>query len=1197
MSISKNSLSTLLNDLVRIQMNASEIVNELSKAVSSNSDTVELDLMDGNNAVRKVTIPSYSGLKSQIERLDESLKSMSGLGGSNSTIKLSDGSFRKVIANSLKKEAKNISSIGYPTTFESRENWFFEQFLSPLLYVSFNFQGQIKPNTQRVEMARYLLKLDSNQKLDYFNNFIKGNTSISSDRLLSDLGSQNIEFNLDRDYIDLPPRSLRYYGNFSVQRVFEETKDVTVDGEVVKKKELKFRLNKLTYNDSESNFPDTQQVKVGDFLVINGDNQSTRYRIDSIQSSTKTIGVKKIEGFTEVGVGNNNLAFYSSDEDIVNNVNVGVSLSEYSVVFIRPIDPDSNIGSPDWSPGVGFYTNELTIQREDGTQQSLISYYQEEVADFGQFLLSGSQENIKPSSLAEIPEVPTLNESNFNVLQINRHATDSPIIDDIKKLHQDKQTVDSQIKQLETSIKDLRLKINTVKYTSQIQKDSDKNALNALVNEKDSNSKLYASIISDINTKSTSEAAQSARPKFRLRGFWPFPKPKSNDATGDQDVVQFEVRYRYVTIGGGANSPEQIEFIDTDGTTRRGTVSPWIKIKTNVRERELKTIKSPITRIIDGKPKVIPQTKTKWNWKIEDIEDADTPNINMLDLPIREGEGIEFQIKSISEAGWPANPAISDWTETVRVDFPDNLSSQFAVDGILEEAKKEQVRVDLLEELNTKGLDTHLSSSFIANEKYFAHSALELASGFVSSEQTPISIFEKLNQIDSELGRLKDLIERAKGSLVVKIVDQDGEELTVENSSVVELDAGNYVDEVSSLQIKKGVIVTKTYYIKIENEAASDLELWSRFFGSQDQFLPDSYSGGSTYESTAEEYNTELRYDAVPITTVKPDKIDLLKNHINQPPFASKQLRGQFINSRYTSIEGTSTGLQPLYNSINSSGLLTDPVNNSIVSSLDNLEYFPDLVNSVVGLNTNNANLGAGYLWNMEPSVNSLPPQSPGNTIDEQTIPSDYDNQVYIHIDHPDITNASATQSFWKLESRISKLANLQVSDSNSLLQSAYYFDSTSQTTNRTSFKPDDQYLLGGRSCGSYLFLAPTKHELIRVKGSKKKNIELVEFGPNKAISIPVIFQYRMTDYAGTNDTGLGFVGGQAKNPINQMQFTKRLGIDLFYDQSNTFNFDIEISAKYRSTTFKYKDIPNKTIQNTINDLTKATKNTNPNIL
>ena len=58
-------------------------------------------------------------------------------------------------------------------------------------------------------------------------------------------------------------------------------------------------------------------------------------------------------------------------------------------------------------------------------------------------------------------------------------------------------------------------------------------------------------------------------------------------------------------------------------------------------------------------------------------------NINQLDIPIRKGEQVEIQAKSISEAGWPSNPLESEWSTAVRVEFPADLSSDNAVEAIL----------------------------------------------------------------------------------------------------------------------------------------------------------------------------------------------------------------------------------------------------------------------------------------------------------------------------------------------------------------------------------------------------------------------------------------------------------------------------------------------------------------------------------
>lgn len=46
-------------------------------------------------------------------------------------------------------------------------------------------------------------------------------------------------------------------------------------------------------------------------------------------------------------------------------------------------------------------------------------------------------------------------------------------------------------------------------------------------------------------------------------------------------------------------------------------------------------------------------------WKDEQSADGDVININQIDIPIRYGEKVEIKARSISEAGYPRNPAKS----------------------------------------------------------------------------------------------------------------------------------------------------------------------------------------------------------------------------------------------------------------------------------------------------------------------------------------------------------------------------------------------------------------------------------------------------------------------------------------------------------------------------------------------------------
>jgi hypothetical protein len=113
----KYSLTTLLNNLLKLQNNGYQIITKLSDVVSSNSDTVEVDVMDSTGTIQKVYIPSYGALKNQMVQMENNIKSLTAVGDSSTSVQLSDGSFRKILVSSLLKEAEDIQTMPVPTTF------------------------------------------------------------------------------------------------------------------------------------------------------------------------------------------------------------------------------------------------------------------------------------------------------------------------------------------------------------------------------------------------------------------------------------------------------------------------------------------------------------------------------------------------------------------------------------------------------------------------------------------------------------------------------------------------------------------------------------------------------------------------------------------------------------------------------------------------------------------------------------------------------------------------------------------------------------------------------------------------------------------------------------------------------------------------------------------------------------------------
>jgi hypothetical protein len=119
--------------------------------------------------------------------------------------------------------------------------------------------------------------------------------------------------------------------------------------------------------------------------------------------------------------------------------------------------------------------------------------------------------------------------------------------------------------------------------------------------------------------------------------------------------------------------------------------------------------------------------------------------------------------------------------------------------------------------------------------------------------------------------------------------------------------------------------------------------------------------------------------------------------------------------------------------------------------------------------------------------------------------------------------------------------------------------------TLKMSFDTNDQYLLGGKSCGSYLFLSPTNTDSFLVDGDNKFGRKYVQTGETNAVSIDVVFQYRMSDYAGNNPaTDTGRIGGLLGTNLSNLTYAKRIGIDIFDSDSEQFSFDLEVFAKYK---------------------------------
>jgi hypothetical protein len=201
----------------------------------------------------------------------------------------------------------------------------------------------------------------------------------------------------------------------------------------------------------------------------------------------------------------------------------------------------------------------------------------------------------------------------------------------------------------------------------------------------------------------------------------------------------------------------------------------------------------------------------------------------------------------------------------------------------------------------------------------------------LSPEQTPITLYDKLYDLQNQITAVSEQIERMSATLEVKLIDgEDNTKVyTLTEGGTTYINAGNYIEDKSKIDADKrnGAIITKTYYIDISSDLQSGLEILSKIPGDRLSMCPNSISEVSNIISNEKEdvvkrndyknydnvltpnsiasdyYKSKGRYDLVPINLSASDIIDYQICSPNM--YQSAQCKGQFVYSRFRNVSDT----------------------------------------------------------------------------------------------------------------------------------------------------------------------------------------------------------------------------------------------------------------------------------------------------
>ena len=902
----QNSFQSISEQLVNFNTNVVEILSKLNSLTTSPESSVSINITDSSGIQRTINLPSFSYLSSEITRLSNNINAIYGLDGAGSLVQPSNNSsFRKVVTVDLNKEPVDISSLSPVTRFSTAKNWFFDGLLNPQLFVNFDLSGKVDDTTSRCLVRRYIISfekissstLSTNGQLalSSFNGLFLGRTDISQSSLLEWISttpgvSNPLDPQYDEQIFELDPNFLLYIGTFTVVRTQEDP---------IQKK-LWYLLNTLEYVNSQT--LENLQLKVGDELLVNLANSNTKYKIIEISTSESNpkIRLERTQGFDPVPIGFDSLKIFSPVL-FTKNLRVSIGYDERCVVFVKAISGTNTIQSKNWSLGTAFYTNELVLQTEDSQNGTPFEvFYTNTVSDYGRVLTDLVSKKIPNSLSSATPAPPELVTSNFKVVQINTHLTDQINTNLLKDKYSQNRSLQSEIDQLNKAINEKTTQSQTLRFTSASEREQFQNEIDRLISSKDSKTRLFRSNADEI-TSITNTLRKKDSAKFRIRGFWPIPQPVITRGTTPQEVVQFRVQYRYLSVDG-TESPVTLFRLSSSSTGTgnvRGVFSNWNEYKTDVRKR------------------VYNQVTGTYTWQIEDVSQSDTPNINQIDIPIQPTERVEFRIKSISEVGWPESPVESGWSNILSVTFPDDLSTIVGEsDFILSESSREELRVSITDEFSSRGVDSHLSDSVISVDKTYLHKSQSILSGFRDENGIALDLYSYLQTLENKIQSLEALLGRTRSQISISIF-RNNEEFTLTNGSEISfnIELEDYLsrysgtDNVESGEVPTGRVYSNSIY------SIKDFILQVRNISSDSPLgllSSRNYSSGETYDNR------------VPQVFWVNDQDELIVS--NTKGVTNTQLDNQFIWSvNYSSLTQTEQASK-----------LSDNIGNNFVSSGNN---------------------------------------------------------------------------------------------------------------------------------------------------------------------------------------------------------------------------------------------------------------------
>ena len=1130
-----------------MERNLLELINKVSLSANSDNDTTKVTWVDKDGKLLEYDYPNIGSIRKELEHLKKGINKVAG----NNLLELHMENGKKKIFKATndhnmmyKFDEVSNQQLIVSDYFSTKNNWFFNEFLNPLLYVNIDITSRYKDVDVNEFAVRRVILLNLNDNaLDVWNNNIMTVKDWDYNDIISLLDHYNIDYIVNDDNIKIPYGLIKNYGKFKI--ISNSIKDFAINGKVLKKNF--YQLDTISYKEVVTDKMINKHINVGDVL-IGSDN--SEFVVKEVDVDNKRIVLERINGHLPLAIGDE--LVIKPDKITSKHLNINIGYNERSIIFIKPIEKLHNVSVVKWSKGYPIYSNELYVVMRNGGKISLKDFYDKYVSDFGLILTNMAKNKNVPAIIGMKPNKPKINSSDFKVVRVNEHLKSSPEVNKIKEKMSIKTNISSEIMSIDRNINDFKQKLNTVTISSGDKKRIVSNIKN-LVDNKNVKIKQYESVVKEIDAGIKDQPGIVIPNKYKIRGFWSVPSPRISDY-GKQEIIGFVVSYRYLNSGGYGKNPDEFKIM-MDSVEKTAYYSEWHEIKTKIRQKKYNEFSG------------------LYEWENEDLKNPDIVNFNQIEIPITKSEIVEIRIRSISEAGWPDNLLLSDWSNIIKVSFDSNIINMENTENIYYDILIDTTIVELKKYLNELGIDTHLMSNVEVDGKTYLHTTDNI-----------LSNIEELGKVESLTLTLKTMLDKIKelensaifnkGEIEVNFIDGNNI-VNVNNGDIIRAFAGYYKDIIDNTAFEDGSIITKTYNIQLTNKSNTPIELVAR--------MGNGLTSPVGEIDNDTEYSNNRKYHEVPIVIT--DQVNSeLDSYLQPSPFQSNQVKSQFVFFREKNF-GLNEDLYILPDNYDNEtyDFLGIDIDNTKIPYAGYGHYLPYDPTKLLGLELKLHQ----YVWNGE--YNGDLPKGGG-----------YLSEFCIHVDHPILKEAKLNEE-QDNEANFENLVrppydghypyhnfahgiNFEITEHEveNKLGGKYYMQTAKYNPPKyvsddseysdkflpvkIGFVDDDEYLIGKYTCGAYLYPAVTNHSAISVNGNHPTlSTRKLIAGKTNSINIPIIFQFRATDK-------LGYVGGYRVNEIlSNVKYVKKIGLDIYIRGNNplsygeVFSFDIEVSGQYKS--------------------------------